>query len=304
MHENNKIDLKVVECLNGNDVISKKLNKAHGMPNTSDLSQEEFDRNSCFRTIDSYVNTELMPSLRISNGNWTNSPTADKLEKDSKNANLGTLQAKKRNLEYDKDLIEQAISSLKSRDCIENRLRWERGERTIIISYFGGSYVEDLDYSEGWEKAWEKYLKNIKDKLEILYAWKDRIDALIAMYTDEIESRDKPETVSAIVKEAQELVKEHKRLTQKVRKVSQQPIKELTFKDAKIFVEGRERIRIIESELHTLHEQFKKCLIPPDTKFPSKTAQLSSKELHNRKEIQDFYRKESEKLSEVGGTRA
>ena len=82
-------------------------------------------------------------------------------------------------------------------------------------------------------------------------AWIDHLDAVIAMYAGEIKKRENPKAVSEIINEANNLVKEHKHLTQKVKQAALKPIDELSFQTAKVLVEGMERLRVIEGELNS-----------------------------------------------------
>lgn len=153
----------------------------------------------------------------------------------------------------------------------------------------------------------ERFKKEIADEKMIIEEAEKYYDALIPAFEQELKDRANPEKVKEIIVSANKLVKEHIQLAKKVQDVVEKPIK--TFQTAQTFIDGRERMRIIESELHVLEDKLYWYETPPKTTFPSLNG-LTSGELHYVqympktidgiiKEIERIYREETEKRKEA-----
>lgn len=123
----------------------------------------------------------------------------------------------------------------------------------------------------------DRFEKETADEKMITEEAEKYYDELISAFEQELKDRSNPEKVKEIIVAANKLSKEHKQLAKKIQDVVENPIK--TFQTAQKFIEGRERMRIIESELHILEGKLYWYETPPKTVFPSLDG-LTSGELH------------------------
>lgn len=213
------------------------------------------------------------------------------------------LKSKKQDVESEIAEYDFAIASKQESISEENRLRIEGNERSVEIRCHWGSYYKSV-------RNWEQHEKETKGEIALLTAWREFLRAVIAMYDRKLKKRENPKAVQTIMKQAQELTSEHKQLTQKIRKILEKPIEILNFITAETFIQKRERMRIVESELHVLEDKFDWNKTPPETIFPSLDG-LTSIELQYDpyryysetnaviKEIERIYREETEKRKEA-----
>ena len=127
----------------------------------------------------------------------------------------------------------------------------------------------------------------------------------------ELLKRLNSEAVEAIIKQAQELNTVHWQLSRKAKKITEQSI--VPDKDAKTFIDIRERMRLIESELSTLEAKFNWHETSPKTLFPSLDSELTSSQLQHQyynsefnakvKEIERIYRESLERKDRKEATK-
>jgi hypothetical protein len=150
----------------------------------------------------------------------------------------------------------------------------------------------------------QKFKKETADKKAIVEELqKYYYDKLIPAFEQELKNRDNSEKVKEIIAEANKIAKEHKGLTPKVTKALTEFGEAQSFKNAKIFIEGRERMRIIEDKICTLSHELDFYKTSPETTLPT-LGNVTSDRLQYRngsakgaiiKKLEIFFKKEIER---------
>jgi hypothetical protein len=179
----------------------------------------------------------------------------------------------------------------------------EKNETSITFEPpMGGSHTW-FYHGDQWNKIKKEFAQKIMitEEAEAKY-----YDVLIPAFEQELKDRVNPEKVKELIAEANKLIKGHKQLAQKVTKALEEFTETPSYKTSKTFIEGREKLRLLEDDLNTLSKKFEHYDTSPQTKFPSLGNEVTSHELHYLqygmglgkrivKEIEMVFKKEIEK---------
>jgi len=168
-----------------------------------------------------------------------------------------------------------------------------------------------LEPHTGGSKSWwyhgtqmERFKKETADKKMIVEEAEKYYDKLIPAFEQELKNRENSEKVNEIIPEINKFVNEHKQLAQKVIKALTEFGETQSFKTAKTFIDGRERMQIIEGEIYTLSHKFEHYEKSPETMLPTLSNEVTTKELQSSKytvrgttikKLENFYKKEIER---------
>jgi len=286
MHEAD-IDLEIAERIKDNPIIQRRLN-ATAQPKQS-LYRQSVERVQ--QIVEESKNAENIHRLNVvleigwdieshfvGCGGIYSSPERT-FEERQNEANKPSYFKLKAMMETAKTTLERTESALQIMAGLfteEQKAQMERdGSVQVGFESPRGFRGERIN----WQK-WDNMEKEHKDKTEIAQVRRDFYKAVVEMYQQKLKERINPKAVKEIIKEAQELRSEHKRLSQKVQKIIDMP--SVPPKDAAIFMDKKERMRLIESQLDTLEERFEWHETPPDLTFPKLDDDLMSGKLQHQ----------------------
>ncbi len=170
-----------------------------------------------------------------------------------------------------------------------------------------------LEPPTGGSKNWilhgaqmQKFKKETSEQRAIVEELqKNYYDKLIPAFEQELKERNNSEKVKEILAEGEKIVKQHTRLAQEVTKALEEFAEVQSVKSAKKFIEGREKLRIMENDLcSTLRHRLDFYRTSPETTLPT-LATVTSDRLQYRngsakgaviKKLEVFYKKEIEHM--------
>ena len=255
MHE---VDLRFIKTIDD----SGAGEKIHGSeviaaPNFTGVPKEQ--RDELFARHDRTLNTlkhkryqseaenKIHEILRRSHSSSPTPKTFEEQEIEADKLDPYRLKSKKEDAGIIIADCDEALTYLADYDSEQNRAKIENGDSYFFVKC--SAYRTQPIYVR--RSQWDKHAEETKDTRIIITAYRDLQKAVSTMQDSKIKERENPKAVSEIINEANNLVKEHKHLTQKVKQAALKPIDELSFQTAKVLVEGMERLRVIEGELNS-----------------------------------------------------